>query len=241
MTVAEDNPVFDSRDSCNAIIETATNTLVAGCRYTIIPNTVTAIGDYALNRLNFMYSFVIPNSVTYIGDYAFQYCTDLKELKMSNAVTHVGIAAFYSTKIEHLIIPKTVTFMGRQAFSADLIKNVYTYITDPSSVTMGYRVFQPSSAMYFHTLYVPAGTLELYQNDSNWSDLFGEIIEMDPTGDANGDGVLSISDVTTLIDYLLGGLDLLTINRINADINCSGDLTISDITALIDKLLNNGN
>lgn len=238
MTVDKDNLIFDSRDSCNAIIETATNTVVAGCKKTIIPNTVTAIGDFAFNRINYMYSFTIPNSVTYIGDYAFQYCTDLNELKMSNAITHVGIEAFYSTRIKNLIIPKTVTYLGRNAFSAHLINDVYTYITDPSVVTMGYQVFRPSSDMYFHTLHVPAGTLEIYQNDSNWGALFGAVVEMDPTGDTNDDGTLSISDVTMLIDYLLGALELPTLNRINADINCSGDLTISDITVLIDKLIN---
>lgn len=35
--VQNDNPIFDSRDNCNAIIETATNTLIAGCKNTIIP------------------------------------------------------------------------------------------------------------------------------------------------------------------------------------------------------------
>ena len=43
------NPAYDSRNNCNALIETATNTLLAGCKNTIIPNTVTAIGDGAFS------------------------------------------------------------------------------------------------------------------------------------------------------------------------------------------------
>ena len=45
--VEEGNPVYDSRNNCNAIIETATNTLILGCKNTIIPNTVTSIGTEA--------------------------------------------------------------------------------------------------------------------------------------------------------------------------------------------------
>ncbi len=41
--VAPDNPVYDSRDNCNAIIETKSNTLIAGCASTVIPNSVTTI------------------------------------------------------------------------------------------------------------------------------------------------------------------------------------------------------
>ena len=45
--VENGNTVYDSRDNCNAIIETATNTLIVGCQNTVIPNTVSFIGDYA--------------------------------------------------------------------------------------------------------------------------------------------------------------------------------------------------
>ncbi len=46
IVVETGNPVYDSRNNCNAIIETATNTLIAGCVSTIIPNTVTTLGEY---------------------------------------------------------------------------------------------------------------------------------------------------------------------------------------------------
>ena len=45
--VESGNSVYDSRENCNAIIETATNTLISGCKNTIIPNSVTSIGDEA--------------------------------------------------------------------------------------------------------------------------------------------------------------------------------------------------
>ena len=55
--VDHDNKIYDSRDYCNAIIETSTNTLLTGCNQTIIPNSVTCIGEGAFNGVDF--SFVI--------------------------------------------------------------------------------------------------------------------------------------------------------------------------------------
>ncbi|MBQ5474847.1 MAG: leucine-rich repeat protein, partial [Lachnospiraceae bacterium] len=50
MSVDIDNPKYDSRDNCNAIIETSSNQLIVGCKNTIIPNTVTTIGTYAFSN-----------------------------------------------------------------------------------------------------------------------------------------------------------------------------------------------
>ena len=74
------NTIYDSRNGCNAIIETTSNTLIAGCKNTIIPNSVTSIGDSAFNGCYSLTSIEIPNSVTSIGDDAFSWC-DLTEIK----------------------------------------------------------------------------------------------------------------------------------------------------------------
>ena len=55
-------------------------------------------------------------------------------------------------------------------------------------------------------------------------------------GDVNGDGSVNISDVTALIDLLLGGG---TISNPAADCNQDSSVNISDVTALIDYLLSN--
>ena len=75
--VDEANTKYDSRDNCNAIIETATNTLILGCNNTIIPSSVTSIGEYAFAGCTSLTSIVIPSSVTSIGEYAFYGCTAL--------------------------------------------------------------------------------------------------------------------------------------------------------------------
>ena len=75
--VEEGNSVYDSRDNCNAIIETETNTLLAGCKSTVIPNSVTTIARAAIAYSSGMTSVTIPNSVKKIHDFAFYDCKDL--------------------------------------------------------------------------------------------------------------------------------------------------------------------
>ena len=77
ITVDSNNSTYDSRNNCNAIIETATNTLIAGCENTVIPNSVTSIGSGAFSGCTSLTSVTIPNSVTSIGSDAFHNCTSL--------------------------------------------------------------------------------------------------------------------------------------------------------------------
>ena len=80
IVVAPNNPKYDSRDNCNAIIESESNTLIAGCPNTTIPNSVTSIGVGAFAGCSSLTSVEIPNSVTSIGEYAFESCRNLKQL-----------------------------------------------------------------------------------------------------------------------------------------------------------------
>ncbi len=94
ISVEEGNPVFDSRDNCNAVIETATNTLRIGCRKTVIPNSVTSIGVTAFSGRRGLVSMPIPDGVTTIGDYAFWSDEELTSVSIAKTVTNFGDAPY---------------------------------------------------------------------------------------------------------------------------------------------------
>lgn len=78
--VESGNTTYDSRDNCNAIIETATNTLIAGCKATIIPQDLINVGSSAFLYCEELEKIVIPNSIKSFGMYAFAYCPKLSEV-----------------------------------------------------------------------------------------------------------------------------------------------------------------
>ena len=94
ITVDKGNPIYDSRDNCNAIIETATNTLIRGCFNTLIPDNVTSINYNAFYCCTGLKSIIIPNKVQSIGSGAFQYCSGLTSLTIPSSVTSIGDYAF---------------------------------------------------------------------------------------------------------------------------------------------------
>lgn len=94
IVVADDNPAYDSRKGCNAIIETETNTLIAGCDTTIIPESVTKIGRSAFNSLTSLESVVIPEGVTEIGRCAFWGCESLTTVTLPVGVEEIDETAF---------------------------------------------------------------------------------------------------------------------------------------------------
>ena len=94
IVVENGNSIYDSRGNCNAIIETATNTLISGCMNTVIPNSVTSIGGYAFKGCSGLMPVIIPNSVTKIGEWAFFDCSGLTSVTIPNSVTSIGEYAF---------------------------------------------------------------------------------------------------------------------------------------------------
>ena len=117
IVVESGNTNYDSREGCNAIIETATNKLVAGCKNTVIPGSVTTIGNNAFSNCTGLTSITIPNSVTTIGDQAFFGCTGLTSITIPNSVTTIGYTAFYKcTGLTSITIPGSVTKIEEDTF-----------------------------------------------------------------------------------------------------------------------------
>ena len=115
--VEEENAVYDSRENCNAIIETQSNTLILGCMNSFIPNSVTSIGSYAFYGCSGLTSLVISNSVTAIGTSAFSYCRGLTSLAIPNSVLSIGGGAFAGCSgLSSVVIPNSLTSIGSSVF-----------------------------------------------------------------------------------------------------------------------------
>ena len=99
ITIENGNPVYDSRDNCNAIIHTSDNKIIAGCKNTIIPNTVTSIDGQELTL-----------HVNDEGPDTYEYD---------------GYGAFSGIEMESLTIPVNITNIGHGAFSGSYIKKIY--------------------------------------------------------------------------------------------------------------------
>lgn len=106
ITVDENNPCIDSRDNCNAIIQTATDKLILGCKETVIPNSVKAIGSYAFFHIdNFINrtSLVIDNNIELIEAYAISGCK-LENIILKNLRTQMSGTSFSAPTLQHAIL-----------------------------------------------------------------------------------------------------------------------------------------
>ena len=164
VTVAGSNPKYDSRGDCNAIIETATNTLIFGCMNTVIPNSVTFIGNYAFSECSGLTSIYIPNSVTSIGENAFDKCTNLTSINIPSSVTSIGYGAFRSSGLTSIIIPNFMTFIGNEAFyGCRSLTEIYSFALLPPIVYSS-----TFKGCYGASLYVPLKAVNAYSASNYW-------------------------------------------------------------------------
>lgn len=192
IVVVEENTKYDSRDNCNAIIETATNSLIVGCKNTVIPNSVTSIGDFAFYAYQTLTSITLPNSITSIGVeafsgcnlinltipgsvksigmWAFIHCTSLSNLTLQNGIETIGERAFaYCSALKSIILPESVTKIDIWAFRDCALDEIHVNATIPPTIIE--QLFQTPP-----TCYIPCGTLEAYEA-SDWAEQVGEFVE----------------------------------------------------------------
>ena len=175
ISVAAGNTIYDSRNNCNAIIETATNTLVAGCKNTVIPNSVTTIGSYAFEGCRSLASIEIPNSVTDIRYGALSFCSSLTSISVAagnttydsrdncNAIIETATNTLVAG-CKNTVIPNSVTAIGDKAF---YYCSSLASITIPSSVTaIGYKAFYYCSSLANITSLIPADKLFIPDDDA---------------------------------------------------------------------------
>ena len=208
--VADGNPNYDSRDNCNAIIESETNTLFFGVSGSSIPNGVTSIGKGAFKGCSGLESVTIPNSVTSIGDGAFENCTGLYSVTIPNSVTFIDDWAFYE---------------------CSSLKSVTVDIREPLTITA-----DAFSGCYNAKLYVPKGSKEAYEAADYWKE-FKEIVEFS-LGDADGDDNVDQKDIDLVTEYIMNG-NAEGLNLINVTGSDRKVLNVADIVRIINIMKKN--
>ena len=191
LKVAEGNSVYDSRNNCNAIIETASSTLIVGCSTTIVPHDVTTIGANAFREMPFT-DDMLPAGVRTIGEGAFSECSTDKALIIPESVDSIAKGAFFLCDTDSIIIHGQLSFLEMNTFES--CENL-TYIELPSSLKhIGDHPFQdcenlqkiackaptPPECSYWSfkyagkqmTLEVPKESVELYREATVWENFY---------------------------------------------------------------------
>ena len=164
IVVDEENKYLDSRNNCNAIISSndtyrPANQLVVGCKTTVIPNSVTEIGNYAFVRCETLENITIPEGVTRICDGAFYECTSLSSIKLPESITQ---------------LPQRWIFGG-----CTNLKEVFFFAKTPPYIAYGmFQGLNPS-------IYVPAESLKAYIDKLYWQDFNIQAIPDSMYFDAN--------------------------------------------------------
>lgn len=170
ITVAEGNTVFDSRNNCNAIIETATGKLISGCNSTVLPSGIKSIAWGAFDAMSGITNVVIPEGVTSLEAYAYAGCSNLENVVFPESLEELGWECFdYCTKLTSITLPKELKRMGDANFiSCTGLTKVIALMEEPFEIRVG-NFSTWGGTFTSAALYVPVGCVEKYRNTSGWN------------------------------------------------------------------------
>ena len=179
--VSPTNPYLDSRNNCNAVINTEKKELTCGCKTTVIPYGVTSIGQAAFIGCEGIVSLDIPSSVTSIGSWAYANCDGLITIDIPNSIITIGSNAFTGCQnVTTITIGENVETIGNKAFDTYSVPNsIHCKATTPPMCYSGnspyvWDVVFNLGAYDRSTLYVPKGTKDAYKKSLTFYNAFPE-------------------------------------------------------------------
>ena len=136
---------------------------------------VTQIPNYAFQNCIDLTSVEFPSILQTIGNSAFESCNSLTSITIPDIVTTIGNYAFYKcTRLTSITIPKGVTSIGGSAFaSCDSLTTMTILATTPPTLTSTNAISTATTKIY-----IPAGTLSVYQSATNWSNFADKFEEL---------------------------------------------------------------
>lgn len=129
--VHKDNPKYDSRDTCNAIVETETNNILFGCSKTVFVDSILSIGEYAFSYCSELTEIVVPETISIVKNNAFENCCNLKRAELPSSLKVLEDSVFSGCeKLESIKLEEGMENINFLAF--DGCKNLKS-ITIPNS------------------------------------------------------------------------------------------------------------
>ena len=190
--VHPNNPYFDSRDNCNAIIDTEYQTLITGCSTTTFPQEgIYCIGNSAFYKCKGLQSVVLPDGVRVIEGAAFKGCEDLQEVVLPRYLSEIGAQAFMDctsltsfevpwgvqetasemlygcTSLRTLYLPENLTKFNND-YDLPALTDLYCFRSQPPTAKPSYL----SQIAKHTTLHVYSNYLSAYKQDSYWKEFF---------------------------------------------------------------------
>lgn len=133
-----------------------------------IPDGVTSIGNSAFSDCFSLTNIHIPNGVTSIDSNAFNNCYSLTSINIPDGITSIEGSTFSGCRsLTSVSIPAGVTIIESTAFyQCYFLKEIHLHSTTPPTLSSVTAFGGTSSDM---VIYVPQGTLETYQQATNWT------------------------------------------------------------------------
>ena len=201
----------------------------------VIPVGVSAVKKEAFAGYKGLNSATIANSVKSIGYNAFNGCQNLKRVDIGDSVDSIASYSFpYCTSLDTVSLGRSMRFIGYMSFYNAPIESLTSLATTPPVV----ESYNPFTCYTTATLRVPMASVEAYRAADIWKKFtYVEGIPGGGPGDMNGDGEFSVSDITMLINLIMGAGEEGIDDNVMADVNGDGTVNISDIVMLIEMVL----